>query len=67
MDRVRQVRRLVTVLCDGDPVWTLQLLQAASPLVEELELWNVKAEHWLLLHSMPRLYRLEVRGRPQIT
>lgn len=54
------VRRLLTVICNNDTDWATKLLIAASPLVEELEVWNVDPEQWLQLQAMPRLYRLEV-------
>lgn len=62
LKRVQQrgVRRLAPVYCELDPRWSVQLLAAAAPLVEELEVWNARPEHWLMLASTPRLLRLEV-------
>jgi hypothetical protein len=51
------------VYCDEDPAWSLQLLGAAGPLLEELEVHNPRREHLEALTAMPRLRRLEVGGQ----
>lgn len=60
--RQRGVRRLEGVSCQRDSAWSLELLRAASPSVEELEVTHPSAEHLAAVHAMPLLRRLAVAG-----
>lgn len=59
-----QVRYLADMFCDTDPAWTLEVLRVASPLLEELQMWNAHREHLEAVQAMPLLRRLEVCGAP---
>ncbi|KAK3913435.1 Glutathione reductase [Frankliniella fusca] len=54
------VVRLVKVLCDCDPAWSLELLQRAAPTVERLGVLFPREPHLRAVHAMPRLRRLHV-------
>ncbi|XP_052122273.1 uncharacterized protein LOC113212092 [Frankliniella occidentalis] len=56
-----EVSRLVSVYCNADPAWSLELLQRASPSVEWLSVYNPRVAHLRAVHAMPRLRGLEVR------
>ncbi|XP_026287133.1 uncharacterized protein LOC113212585 [Frankliniella occidentalis] len=56
------VTRLVEVNCDGDPAWSLQLLQRAAPTLERLHVRHPREAHLRAVHAMPRLRRLYVVG-----
>lgn len=57
-----QVLRLKALTCSKDPSWAADVLRAASPLLEELQLLEPTDEHVGLAHAMPRLKRLFVEG-----
>ncbi|XP_052126164.1 uncharacterized protein LOC113215182 isoform X4 [Frankliniella occidentalis] len=56
------VTRLVSVRCDKDPAWSLQLLQRAAPTLERLRVICPREAHLRAVHAMPRLRRLHVVG-----
>ncbi|XP_026278689.1 uncharacterized protein LOC113206676 isoform X2 [Frankliniella occidentalis] len=57
---VSGVTRLVSVRCDEDPAWSLQLLQRAAPTLERLSVYHPREAHLRAVHDMPRLRRLAV-------
>ncbi|XP_034246726.1 uncharacterized protein LOC117648342 [Thrips palmi] len=57
--RQHSVRRL-SVRCDSDPIWSLEVLNAAAPAVQELELLIPRAEHLASVQAMPHLRRLHI-------
>ena len=55
-----QGRKLTQVWCDD---WSLRLLRRAAQQLVSLHLVALRQEHLELLHSLPRLRRLEVDNR----
>lgn len=64
--RQQGVRRLVNVSCEQDPGWSLRLVQAAAPLLEELDVLSADRALLALLPAMPRLRRLCVSVRSRM-
>ncbi|XP_026276551.1 uncharacterized protein LOC113205235 [Frankliniella occidentalis] len=56
------VTRLVKLSCDKDPTWSLKLLQRAAPTVQRLSVYFALKTHLSVVHTMPRLTRLNVSG-----
>ena len=51
---------MTDVRCHVDPAWSTQLLEAAAPLLEELNVRSPREDHLFALAAMPRLRRLYV-------
>lgn len=56
------MRRIIRCYCYFDPAWTLDLLRAAAPTLQEMSvaLAPSSKEHLRVVHALPKLTRLRV-------